>query len=285
MLENVSVEEAINKGKRMIRLPMYGILFAGALVCTLAPVYFSRPSFIPFGILASVIAAFIHRSIAVAKWRLWAFENVRNIHELKHQAILLKFMVDDNSILKTFEINSGHDQEKWERIQEKFKLPDIFTDDLSIPSETNIYNSKFGNLFMLPFFVILMGLSICLVFIQPTLPFMLFSILLLLLFGWLSRMLIKRAFDKTPKLILSNEGISTAKTPFYKWAEITDEKTISKDGIKTTIDYLIYNCPDGIIQTELTPLATSSSKIDKLIRIYRGRNNNKITFPHKAIRV
>lgn len=273
MPENVSVEEAIHKGKRMIQLPLYGILFGGALVCTLTLLYFSLSFFIPFGLLASIIAAIFHRSIAVVKWRLWAFENVRNVHELKQQAILLKFIVDDNSIIKTYEINSARDKKKWERLQEKFKLPDIFTDDLSIPAETSIYNSKFGSLFMLPFFIILMGWAVSLIFIRPAIPFILLSILLLFLFGWLSAMLIKRAFDKTPKLTLSNEGISTAKTPFYKWAEITNEKTISKDGVKTTADYLTYNCPDGTIQTELTPLATSRSKIDKLIRVYRGRNN------------
>lgn len=86
---------------------------------------------------------------------------------------------------------------------------------------------------MLPFFVILMGWAISLIFIRPTLPFILLSILLLLIFGWLSSIGIKRAFDKTPKLILSNEGISNAKTPLHKWAEITNQKTISEHGFKT----------------------------------------------------
>lgn len=83
MLENISVEEATNKGKRTIQLPLYRILFGGALFRTLTLLYFSTPFFIPFGILASIIAAIFHRSIAVVKWRIWAFENVRNVHELK----------------------------------------------------------------------------------------------------------------------------------------------------------------------------------------------------------
>lgn len=170
-------------------------------------------------------------------------------------------------------VEKSSDKEKRNHLQKKFKLSDVFTDDPAIPAETRIYNSKFANLCMLFFFIIIMGWSISLIFINPTLPFILCSILLLFLFGWLSRMVIKQAFDKTPKLILSNEGISTTKTPLYKWAEITGEKTISKPGLKTTMDYLIYDCPDGTIKTELTPLATSRSKIDKLIRIYRGRNN------------
>lgn len=80
-----------------------------------------------------------------------------------------------------------------ERQQERSNLPDIFTDDLSVPSETIIYNSKFANLFMLPFFY----------------------------------------------------------------------------------NYLTCNCPEGHIAIQLNTLATSRSKNDKLIHVYRGRNNER----------
>jgi hypothetical protein len=51
----------------------------------------------------------------ITKWRLWAFENVRNVHELKERAVQAKLIWPDHSIFEKMEIRSASDKERWRK--------------------------------------------------------------------------------------------------------------------------------------------------------------------------
>jgi uncharacterized coiled-coil protein SlyX len=82
----------------------------------------------------------------ITKWRVWAFENVRNVHELKKRAIQEKLISADSSIFEKTEIRTAKDKERLRLLAHKFEQDDLFQDDLTIANETTIYYSKGKNL-------------------------------------------------------------------------------------------------------------------------------------------
>jgi hypothetical protein len=48
----------------------------------------------------------------ITKWRVWAFENVRNVHELKKRAIQEKLISADSSIFEKTEIRTERQEIK-----------------------------------------------------------------------------------------------------------------------------------------------------------------------------
>lgn len=99
--KNISVREAVCKGKQMLLLPRtllaLGLLFfmfmGGVLsiilnIATPGMMNFAYKfgliwliTFIPF-----IILPYRFWSKRTTRWKLWAFENVKNVHELSHVA-------------------------------------------------------------------------------------------------------------------------------------------------------------------------------------------------------
>ena len=139
----VSVKQALNKGQLTINIPVFFIMFG---VISLL-FYLSAKKEIPFYFtpLSFVIGPFcgwIYWSFAIVKWKLWAFKNVRNRHELKEKAIRTQLIWPDSSIFNKTEIWTDYQKREWVKINKKFKDEDIVKDNLSIPFETIIEISK-----------------------------------------------------------------------------------------------------------------------------------------------
>lgn len=101
MNKGVTVDEAISKGHRMVNYPVF-IIIIGVIGLT---IYLVLQKIIPtwcfpVGFILAFGFAWLMWSIMITKWRLWAFDNVRNVHELKKRAIQEKLIWADNSILK-----------------------------------------------------------------------------------------------------------------------------------------------------------------------------------------
>jgi hypothetical protein len=85
-------------------------------------------------------------------------------------------------------------------------------------------------------------------------------------------MRIRNMFSREPQIILNNDGMSTASTPFYKWNDIANEKTIREGTGKYAMYYLCYDHPNGSAKFHLNDLEVSFMRLQKLLRVYRGRN-------------
>lgn len=146
MNETVTVDQAIAKGHRMVNYPVFIIMFGTIGLCF----YLGTQKILPFWIVPVGFGlgfglAWLWWSVMITKWRLWAFENVRNVHELKKRAVQEKLIWADNSIFEKTEIRNSTNKEKWSSLQHKFEKEDEFQDNLTIPNETIIYYSKGGN--------------------------------------------------------------------------------------------------------------------------------------------
>jgi hypothetical protein len=83
-------------------------------------------SFVVIAAVLGFIMPWFYWSLAITHWRLWAFENVRNVHELKNRAIKKKLIWKDGSFFETTEIRTALQKDHWIRLLEKFNKQDIF---------------------------------------------------------------------------------------------------------------------------------------------------------------
>jgi hypothetical protein len=113
-MSNVTIDQAISHGTRIVNLPVFAFLCTPAVVLvggrhTLARLVGEDAFSIAVVILFCVcfIAAWLWWSVQVPKWRLWAYEHVENIPELKRRAIEAQLIWPDGSIFARTEIKSA----------------------------------------------------------------------------------------------------------------------------------------------------------------------------------
>jgi hypothetical protein len=275
MNETVTVDEAISKGHRMVNYPVFAIM-VGTLGLT---IYLGIQKIIPtwgfpVGFILAFGLAWLWWSFMITKWRIWAFDNVRNVHELKMRAIQEKLIWADNSIFEKTEIRNATDKERLNSLQNKFNQDDLFQDDLTIQNETIVYYSKGSNFVEMIFMLVLVGFGIYLLI--KTDSYILGSALTLL-GAYLSFKEYKEATNTEPQIILNEQGIKTISTDFYSWNEIENEEVMSQDSGKNTHYYLTYDHPDGTEHLQIDDYETNQRDLNKLLILYRGRSKKKTT--------
>ena len=274
MFESVSVDRAISKGHRMITYPVWFIVFGGFAI----GLYFSILKVLPFwvaplSLFISFLPAWLYWSFFITKWRLWAFENVRNVHELKKRAIREKLIWGDDSFFEKTEIRSLDQKERWEKLLYKFDFEDLFTDDPTVPKETIIYFSKFNvySEIVIGFVVFFVG---CANFLSK--DNLIWGLILVTISSYFLFKSFKKAKNKNPQIILNREGLETSTAGYYDWSEIRYEEVIYEGGGKNRKQVLVYSCPSGSIELYIDDLNTDFKSLNNLLIIYRGRYKNSI---------
>ncbi|MGA6119201.1 hypothetical protein [Sphingobacterium anhuiense] len=266
----VSVDQAISKGKRMVNYPIVIIILTTLGISFYLCIHLSF-WIVPIGFVFAVAFSWIWWSIMITKWRLWAFDNVRNVHELKKRAIQEKLIWPDDVIFNKTEISNATEKEKWNVLKQKFEYEDIFQDDLSIPDETNIFFSKSKSSLHLLIMLIVLGCGIFIIMDNNYIPG--FIIVALGLYFTIREFL--KMINKLPQITINADGIKTISTDFYNWNEIKNEEVIDESSGKYIRHYLTYEHPNGIEQLLINDYAMDKSSLNKLLILYRGRNNQK----------
>jgi|688.fasta_scaffold109392_3 hypothetical protein len=265
MNETITVNKAINIGIRYVNYPTWGLFIVGMLL----PLYLMIENIIPVwsvfvGYLAGFSLPLLYWCFAVTKWKLWAFENVRNVHELKRRAIQEKIIREDNSFYERLEIRNFDENEKWKSLKNKFNIEDIFQDDSTIPYETKIYFSKKKNYVELVFFLISLFIPIM---IFSGKSYIYGSIWLIGIIFLISKS-VKNIANNSPQIIINNTGIQIDSSNFNEWKEIVDDQVI-KVGKSSC---LIYSHSKGSVKLNIDDFDISGRKLNKLLIIYKGRS-------------
>ncbi|MDT7832463.1 hypothetical protein RQM59_08735 [Flavobacteriaceae bacterium S356] len=271
MREQISVDKAITRGHLMINLPVMIIMFGTPGVS----MYLFSEKLIPnwsigISFFLGFGLAWAYWSYAITKWRIWAFENVRNVHELKKKAIEQGLVWKDNSWFNKTEIKTASDQQKWTELEKKFEKKDIFKEDRSVPSQSIIYYSKIKNTyeFLLMLLCLVGGLYLL---IKP--DSYILGTLLTLVGGYFGFKELKQVLDTNPQINLDNNGIKTINTEFKSWSEIKNEEVLMEGTGKSREFYLIYDYNEGFEKLKIDDFNISPKKLENLIRTYRIRNN------------
>lgn len=271
-MNNVSVDEAIARGHRMVTYPVTAIF----IVVMTVSFYLVFQEIVPvrvggLGVAASLLLSWLYWSFIVTKWRLWAFENVRNVHELEKRAEQEKIIWSIKGVFEKTEIRSVAEQEKWTLLQEKFKQADVYYDDITVPYETLIYFSKGKKVFEIILGIVFLAIGLYITIINEE-YFGLIAVIggLLLLYTG-----IRDVTNNEPQIMIDHRGIKTAKTDFAEWKDIRSEEIVQERSGKSVQYYLVYSHLKGLEKVNIDSLDINQKTLNNLLRVYRVRSENR----------
>jgi hypothetical protein len=268
MNDVVSVNDAINKGKWVLTFPTIGIM----LICIFTPLGLSMFGICPawftvLGMIFSVIPAWIWWSFNVVKWKIWAFSNVRNVHELKRKAIKENLIWPDGSSFEKTEVWNTSSKERWSEIQLKFNKDDVFEDDFNLPNESIIYYSRSKNLLEL----IIMAALVIGGFYFLYEESYLFAAILIGVGTWGVFKEYKEYSNTNPQITINDNGIETAFYEFVSWTHIRNEQVEREGSGKHMKFKLTYEAYDELQEVYIDEYDTNETSLEHLLQVYRVR--------------
>jgi hypothetical protein len=272
-MESVTVEKAITRGNRRAKYPAITIAIVIILLTFLLAVFHSSYFLWIFfgGIALSFSLAWMYYEFVRIDWQIWAFNNVRNVHELKKRGIQENLIDPDDKFFNKKKIKTLADKEKWDTFQAKFKQRDVFNDDLTVPDRTIIYFSKRKQFFLLLLICIAFTTGIYLLIKSEDYLYGTGT----LLFGFIWIYVNRNLITLTPQIIINDKGIQTSSTPFQNWSNIWQEEVISQTSDDTVDDYIIYYHPKGKVKLLINDFGISLQSLNRLLILYRNRYNNQ----------
>lgn len=254
-----------------------GPVFMAIVGCPGLAIYLSKQGHIPnwgigIGFLVGLALAWLLWSFLITKWRIWALEHVRNVHELKKQAIQQKLIWTEGSFFEKTEIRSRKDIIKLEQLHKKFQNADVYKEDYSLPAKTEIYFSKLLNYFELAFAPIFFGIGVYLL-LKDRLNAYIIGTLLCAFGGFYFIKALRRSKMKDPQITLDSKGMRTAKVGFRSWEAIRDEEVILEGSGKSSGWYLVYFYDeDQFEKMGIDALNVSPRQLEIMLRTYRIRH-------------
>lgn len=291
--QEVTVEEALVKGQRMLLLPRILIVIGSFIflfpLSLSVVVYLDKPFTLSdispwfylaliFTFIIEVYLPFRFWSKRTTSWKLWAFDEVRNVNELMKTAINKSLMPREGTLLDRLQIKSNLEKEKWLSLQRRFKQPDE-QDDPNIKSQTLIYYSKtknFANIMLiLPLFII-GSVLFYIAFINPgpdVYKIYILSSIILLISAYGITPGLNHIFNRKPQLILDNYGITTPEAGFHSWSAINNVEVYCKITGKNNRDYFLnYSHYHQQISVNFTYFDKNQLEVEKLIQVYQYRS-------------
>ncbi|WP_298760780.1 hypothetical protein [uncultured Psychroserpens sp.] len=278
MKREVSVDEAIKKGQLIINVPVMICLIG----CPVIGIYLSNKDLIPdwglgVAIVLGIALGWLIWSIVITKWRIWAFEHVRNVHELKKRAIETKLIWRDGHVFEKTEIRSKKDQLKLEELDLKFQEDDIYEEDPSVPLVTKIYYSKKHSIFILLFGIFTVIISFALL-LDDSLKSYIIGSFLLATGGYCVIMSIKKTFNNTVQITIDKSGIQLVSEPKISWFEIYEDAiTYEGMGKSSTAHLTFYDADDRFFKINLEDLKIKPARLEVILRTYRMRHSKNNT--------
>ena len=271
MKEKITVDKAIKRGHLIINVPVWFLMMG---IPGLAIYLFSQkiiPNWgIAVGFLVGFLFAWLYWSYGINKWRIWAFDKVRNVHELKKKAIQQGLIWKDDSWFNKTEIKSDSDKRKWNLLKKKFEKKDIFKEDYQVPKKSIIYYSKIKNTYE---FILMLVCLIGGVFLLINSDSYIMGSLLTITGGYFGFKELKQVLDTNPQITVDSKGIKTINTEFKKWREIKNEEVLMEGSGKHREFYLIYDYNNGFEKLNINDYNVDPKELENLIRTYRIRNN------------
>ncbi len=275
MKNQLTVDKAITRGHLMINAPVF-ILMLGIPFLSF---YLMGVNMIPkwamyVGFVLGFCLAWLAWSMMVTKWRIWAFENVQNVHELKKRAVEEKLIWPDGSFFVKTEIRTSADKERLRRLELKFEHPDVYKEDYSIPKRTEVFYSKFNTYSEISISVVVLVAGIYLITFLDK-KSLLIGGGLLAFGGYTIFKYLKKVKDKAPQIVIDENGIETREVKFKDWLHIYDEEVVREGYGKTLKNYLVYRYDiRGYAKIDLEELDISPKKLANALRTYRIRHTN-----------
>jgi len=269
MRGNVTVEEAISKGKiKLVYLPMILILSFIGLGIYLKSIGIVENWMIAVFVVGGILLAWLAWSYLVVEWKIWAFENVRNVHDLKRKAIQRNLIWKDESWFNKTEIINYEQKQKLKLLERKFLEKDIYHDDINVSKETLIYYSKVSITFGIAFGIVFLAASVYFFTENSKEYYYLFFLGLSIYFFYIS---IAKLINNQPQIIINSKGIQFYKSNLMEWKFIDNEYVDLRRSGEDVNYYLAFKYRNKHQEYQIDELATNPEKLEQLMRVYRVR--------------
>jgi hypothetical protein len=273
----VTVDKALTRGQLAVNIPVFIIMFGvmGLLFYLatkkLIPFYFG-----PTSIVLGPLVAWIYWSFAITRWRIWAFSNVDDVHELKALAISGQLIWPDGSFFERTEIRTKKERVLINELEKRFKESKKrkqFIDDPSIPSVTKIFYSKFNLIYEILLMTACLSFGVYLLITKDS---WIFGTGLILVGAYFAIKDFKKLSTFEPQIILDNKGIEITGDS-YPWTEIQDFTATLETFGKNSNSYLILETSSGTVKINIDDYDTSFRQLRHILNIYKGRFDQATT--------
>lgn len=232
-------------------------VFAFFLYKALIPGYLMFP-----GLIASLLVAWVYWSFAITRWRIWAFSQVEDVHELKARAISGMLIWPDGSFFEKTEVRTKRDRELLRAIEVRFeedRLSKQITDDPTIPDTTLIYYSRRYISLVAAVMALIAAYGVYAVAVNARKFIGLFCVFM---GGYYILRNIGKVTNKEPQIVLDKVGI-TIGGRFSKWTDVTN---ISVSHV--SYGRLIVDSVNGSESVDLSEYDITSGALEKAIDVY-----------------
>ena len=271
MRGSVSVEEAILRGKKTVMYPMVGILLGLPIVAILLSAQFDlTPWIIAAGGVLGFLFSWLYWSYAITHWRIWAYENVRNLHELKHKAFEHHLIKEDGTFSQRTEIRTKEQKHKLRQLEKKFLDEDVYRDDFNVPKEIKIRPALLSTFLCIGFGLVLLGITVEFLLIHFD-EISLKVLLPIIIGGLLLFCGIQNLIEKEPPLILNAKGVKLPKIDLMGWNHITNEYIKREVRANYVAYFLVFEYKSKLFEVSIVGLHLKPNQIENAVRVYRIR--------------
>lgn len=268
MKKTITAKKAIKRGQLIVNLPVFILMvIIGLVMWFLSKVEILDSSWLPLGFLIAPAVAWIYWSFMITKWRIWAYQRVDDINELKKQAIDAGLIWKEGSFFEKTEIKTSTQRKLLQQLENENQIKKKdFIDDLSIPHSTTLEVTKLNK--YAPFFyhTLVLAIGIYLILTSDSIYFGL-AVLIIALFLLITTFV---GLRKNTSLTLNQEGI-LYETRLYKWEEVNNENASMQGYGKSRKAKLYFEFDNDTIEIDVDDYEIDLSLIRKLLTVYRGR--------------
>lgn len=269
MSGTITVEQALKKGLWHVKVPLV-LIFGGFLAACTIVAYFTGIE-LYYGILTGFVlgglAAFLLSSYLTARWRIWAFTNVDDVHELRQAAIAEQLMPADGSWFGKNELISITVKAQLLELGSRFSEPYAFNDDYTLPDEVVLYKYPY-TLIIIGGVTILFGCVTFMISATAGSALILTGVGILML----NQKFVKATPGKNPFITIGNKGIAIEQGELHGWKDVRNERIVWERTGKNRYYYLIFDHHGGSERINLTNAGIKTSYLNHLLYVYRHRN-------------
>jgi hypothetical protein len=262
MKETVTVNQALNKGRiKLIFLPLLIFIAFIALGLIFRKNQLIGEWILLLSFILGILFSWLSWSYFVNDWKIWAYENVKNVHELKQKAIEEKLIWESGSWFEKTEFKNDEQKAKLKLLEKKFLEKDVYHDDLNVPEETVISYSKGGILFQMIIYIL--SFFVLAYYVEN----IYFRILICVIGIYLLYDNLKTLMDKSIQIIINDRGIQLKDKKLKPWNKIFNDHVYAQTTGKSSTNYLIFNNK----KISIEDLDIKFDELENLLHVYRVR--------------
>jgi hypothetical protein len=289
---SVSVKDAIRAGKKnLIYIPL-ALIFIPSIIIAYTffkndsllsnvsiPIFESIPNFNPILLqLLGVVCATLWRNFHVVSWKIWAFENVKDVHRLYQIACNKGMISQRGSWLNRLEYKNSDQRQRLAKLEARLDEPRQMETPagFDLGSERSLnYSLKTTGLQFLFFLLVFGGITVAHNQLSsfPLFPLYFFTAFFVVIHSirWIPRI------GKPAPIRLTNTTLTIKDNQPIAWSNITDIYIETRRQRKTKYVVLIIttNTKPPELELEISEIEGGADKVEQMLYDYWVRGKNK----------